>query len=263
MKVHFTWVGGATSIITVDGLKIATDPCLAPAGTVQHYAWFKSVRKNDPVYAPGAFDDVDLWLITHGHEDHLDAKGVTAVRPGALVVTDETAREALEGAGVDDLRILSPGEHTTLEKKGFSIFVEAIPMVHGTLPPVARLAGDGNGYLVEITGDESRFVFYITGDSVPHRRVRRAIAERTCDLFIPYVGEARVGRGLRAALMGGLTMNMKMMGRLKRLISPRVTVPIHYGTFSHYAESVEAVRKAAGEGTTLLEPGETVEIPVT
>ena len=262
MKVHVTWVGGATAIIAVDDLTIATDPCLAPAGTVQHYAWFDTVRKNDPVYESGAFDAVDLWLITHGHEDHLDAKGAEAVRLGAAVVCDDTAAGALEAAGVGELRVLATGERMTLEKGGLSVSVEAIPMVHGTLPPVARLAGSGNGYWVEIAGDGSTFVFYLTGDTVPHRRVRRAIAGRRCDLFIPYVGEARVGRGPKAALMGGLTMNMRMMGRMKKLVAPKATIPIHYGTFSHYAEPPESVRAAALEGTILLEPGETAEIPV-
>jgi L-ascorbate metabolism protein UlaG (beta-lactamase superfamily) len=262
MNVQFTWVGGATAIITVDGLTIATDPCLAPAGTKQHYAWFSTVRKNDPVYVPGAFSDVDLWLLTHGHEDHLDEKGLAAVRPEAVVISDVTARAALEARGAGDLRVLSTGEGVTLDMKGLSISVEAIPMVHGVLPPVAKLAGSGNGYWVEIAKNNKTFVFYLTGDTVPHRRVKRAITGKTCDLFIPSIGEARVGRGVKAALMGGLTMNVTMMKKMKRLIAPGLTIPIHHGTFSHYAESTEAVRKSAVEGTTLLEPGETVEIPV-
>ena len=262
MKVQFTWVGGATAIITVDDFKIATDPCLATAGTKQHYAWFDTVRKNDPIHAPGAFDDVDLWLITHGHEDHLDEKGVAAILPGAAIVSDNTARGALEAVGSDDLKVLSPGERMTLKKKGISISVEAIPMVHGILPLVARLAGGGNGYWVEITRNTSTFVFYLTGDTVPHRRVRRAISKRTCDLFIPYIGAAKVGRGLRASMMGTLTMNVKMMERMKKLITPKVTIPIHFGTFSHYSESTGAIRAAALEGTVLLEPGETVKVPV-
>jgi len=147
-------------------------------------------------------------------------------------------------------------------KKGFSVSVEAIPMIHGVLPPVARLAGGGNGYWVEITGNESTFVFYLTGDTVPHRRVRRAISGRTCDLFIPYLGAAKVGRGLQATLMGPLTMNVKMMERMRRLITPRITIPIHYGTFGHYSEPVESVRAAALGETALLEPGETMDVPV-
>jgi len=262
MKIHVTWVGGATAIITVDDLKIVTDPCLSPAGTIQHYTRFDTVRQNDPVYPAGAFSDVDLWLLTHGHEDHLDEEGRAAVHPGASVVSDSSAGNVLKDAGLHDLRALSTGERTTIERKGLAVSIEAIPMVHGILPPVARLAGDGNGYWVEITGNASKFVFYLTGDTVPHRRVRRAISNRTCDLFIPYVGAAKVGRGPKAALMGVLTMNVKMMKRMKKLITPRVTIPIHHGTFSHYSESSDAVRAEASEGTRLLEPGETVEIPV-
>jgi len=52
------------------------------------------------------------------------------------------------------------------------------------------------------------------------------------------------------------------MERLKQLVSHKVTVPIHYGTFSHYAEPTEAVRAVISTGTTLLEPGETVELPI-
>lgn len=50
VDLTFHWVGGATWSLTVDGITVAGDPVLCPAGTVQDYGWFRSRRLEDPVY---------------------------------------------------------------------------------------------------------------------------------------------------------------------------------------------------------------------
>ena len=56
MNVEFKWIGGATWILDVQGLRIACDPVLCPAGTVQDYGFFSSKRLNDPVFADDDFE---------------------------------------------------------------------------------------------------------------------------------------------------------------------------------------------------------------
>ena len=53
MEMTFTWIGGATWILKIQNvLRIACDPVLCPAGTIQYYGFFSSTRLNEPVFTP-------------------------------------------------------------------------------------------------------------------------------------------------------------------------------------------------------------------
>lgn len=80
------WIGGATFILSIGNLNIAVDPVLCQKGTVQDYFWFKSERIEQPVYSEGDFENIDLWLITHNHEDHLDSIGLSKISSSSKVI---------------------------------------------------------------------------------------------------------------------------------------------------------------------------------
>ena len=76
MKVELCWVGAASIIIKInDELKIGLDPALIKKNEIIHFKKFESQRLIAPVYKKEDFNDVDIWLLTHGHLDHIDIVG--------------------------------------------------------------------------------------------------------------------------------------------------------------------------------------------
>lgn len=250
MDISFTWVGGATWILEIAGLKIACDPVLCPAGSEQDYFWFKTRRLNDPVYDAGDFDTIDLWLITHGHEDHLDPQGCSVIREQAHVITHRNAVSKLKTSLAEHLTVLDWGDSEAFSVKGFEIVVEAVPAVHGINPVSALFAGGVNGYWLTVTGNGERVSIYATSDTVTHRTVLRALQGRKVDLLIPNMGAAKKG-----SWMGTLTLSATMLQQIRSILRPRITIPVHFETFSHYVEPISEVAKEEDTTTVLLEPG--------
>jgi len=107
MQTLFNWPGGATFVLTIGNLKIACDPVLCSKGTVQDFFWFKSERLEQPVYSEDTFRDVDLWLITHKHLDHLDDKGLEQIKPKTKVICNPNSAPILTRNGNANLADLS------------------------------------------------------------------------------------------------------------------------------------------------------------
>lgn len=246
----FTWIGGATWILDIQGVRIACDPVLCPAGTIQHYGFFRSTRLNEPVYAPHDFQQIDLWLITHAHEDHLDDHGVRCIARDANIITHANAVRILEKTGHTNLTMLRWGEYQTLRVRDILVTIEAIPAIHSPNPLVAFFAGGVNGYWLTFQTDNQRVEIYITGDTVLHPRLLRAISGRRADILIPNLGAAK-----KDSWMGPLTLSADMLDRLLKELEPNVCIPVHFGTFEHYVEPITEVEAWNNPNILILQPG--------
>jgi len=257
MEFFIQRVGGATAILRIGELRIAIDPVLCPKGSVQDYFWFKSRRIEEPRYAPHDFDQIDLWLITHNHEDHLDAPGIRQIRGEAEVICNGNARKKLLREGKGHLKVLKRGRQMTLSRKGFDIYVEAIPAIHGVNPLSALLAGRGNGYYLRISGGGETCSIYFTGDTVLKEKIFKALGDRRVDLLLPNMGAAMQGSWIMT-----LTLNARMLERMIARLHPRLVVPLHYGTFEHYREPSEKIEALARPEIMMLSPGREVRLPL-
>jgi len=157
MKAVFKWIGGATWTLSLDGLKIACDPVLCKAGTVQDYFWFTSRRLNDPAFTGSDFEGVDLWLLTHGHEDHLDTEGLKVISGSQKII-------------------------------------------------------------------------------------------------------ANVGGAKKGTWMGSLTLTSKMLKRFGQVLHPKLIIPVHHGTFSHYNEPIERLFRHADMPVVKISVGEETDV---
>ena len=251
----FHWVGGATWIFTVDGVKVAGDPVLCSAGTVQDYGWFRSRRLEDPVYTEEDFRDVDLWLITHAHEDHLDAQGLARIGPGSHVVTHANALPKLRQARCASVIPLVWHQQHRLTIKDCELVIEAMPAIHGVNPVSAWVAGGVNGYWVTLHARGTTLSFYVTGDTVTAKPVLRALQGRRADVLIPHMGAAKQGSWIMA-----LTLSAQMLKEIRELLQPTVTLPVHFGTFEHYVEPIAKVAAWHDETIRILTPGQQCEL---
>jgi len=253
-ELTFQWIGGATFILTIGNLRIACDPVLCPKGTVQVYSGlFKSTRLESPVYTDGDFKEIDLWLITHSHDDHLDEPGMAAISDSASIIGDKKSIAKLAAHGTKNHTVLDWGETTRLDIKGFGITVEAVPAIHGVNPLTAYLAGKVNGYYITVSkGPVCRHI-YITGDTVLKKPVIAALKGRPIDLMIPFLGAANLQRWMMT-----LTLNAGMLQRFIEELQPDLVVPVHFGTFQHYREPIGEVLKLKDDRIHILEPGDKV-----
>jgi L-ascorbate metabolism protein UlaG (beta-lactamase superfamily) len=254
MNIEFTWVGGATWILEIQGLKIACDPVLCPMGTVQDYFWFKTERLEEPVFTDADFGDIDLWLITHGHEDHLDDIGLSRIGQGAHVVTHENAMEKLRKTSPRGITVLNWRETKSFSIRDMDVTIEAMPAVHGVNPISAFFAGRVNGYWINIVKDRESKSVYVTSDTVTHKKVLEALKGRKVDLLVPNMGAAK-----RGSWLGTLTLSAAMLNRIQAIVKPELTVPVHFGTFEHYVEPISKIGEPATGILEILAPGETYE----
>jgi len=259
MELTFTWIGGATWVLEIQGIRIACDPVLCPAGTIQHYGFFSSTRLNEPVFTPHDFHRIELWLITHAHEDHLDDHGVRHIAHDVNIVTHANAVKPLENTGHTNLRVLRWGEQQILRIRDISVTVEAIPAIHGPNPLVAFFAGGVNGYWLTVQTESQGMEIFVTGDTVLHPRLLRTIRGRHADILIPNLGAAK-----QDSWMGPLTLSADMLDELLKTLTPNICIPVHFGTFEHYIEPISEVEAWNNPDILILQPGQRhrISLPV-
>ncbi len=114
MEIIFHWIGGATFILSIGNLTIAVDPVLCKKDTVQDYFWFKSKRIEQPIYTEKDLDNIDLWLITHNHEDHLDSIGFSKISNSSKIISNKNSSKILQENGKNDLTVLGYKQRNNL-----------------------------------------------------------------------------------------------------------------------------------------------------
>jgi L-ascorbate metabolism protein UlaG (beta-lactamase superfamily) len=239
---RITWLGHATVLLELDGVRLLTDPVLGRrVGPL--------VRVGGEPVAVDTLGRIDSVLLSHLHADHADLGSLRRLR--APVIGPTGAGDWLRGAGIEDARELSPGDEVAVG----SVRVIATPAMHderrrpfGThAQPVGFWVGG-----VYFAGDTDLF------EAMGQMRGSVDVALLPVWGWGPSVGEGHLDpqRAARAAAM----------------IEPRVAIPIHWGTFAlpwarggdtdrPAREFADLVAEAApGVEVRLLRPGESVDL---
>jgi L-ascorbate metabolism protein UlaG (beta-lactamase superfamily) len=232
-NVRLTHIGGPTVLIEVGGWRLLTDPTFDPPGRRYPLTIGTSGRKlTGPAIAATDVLPVHAVLLSHdGHADNLDDAGRALLASVDVVVTNPAAAARLGGRA----RGLRPWDTTELTAPGRrAITVTATPGRHG--PPLSGpLTGAVTGFGLQWSGQAA--ALWISGDTVPTRRVR-AVAERLrVDTAVLHLG------AVRFPVTGPIrySMTAREAVDLCRLLRPRTVVPVHYEGWSHFRESREAI----------------------
>jgi L-ascorbate metabolism protein UlaG (beta-lactamase superfamily) len=152
MSDRITFVGHATVLIEIAGVRLLTDPVLR--SRLLHIR-----RAADPPDDAVA-TEIDAVLISHLHHDHLDFPSLRRVGRGVEVIAPARTRPTFALRGFRELTELWPGERTRVG----AIEVRATPAVHrGRRYPLGRripaLGYDvhGPGRRVYFAGDTALF----------------------------------------------------------------------------------------------------------
>jgi L-ascorbate 6-phosphate lactonase len=223
--VTLWWLGQAGFIIKSPlGQVAALDPYLSnscqPIG-VQHGLNFD--RTVPPPLPPGELAGIDLYCMTHSHQDHLDPETLSGYRAagghGLYVAPPETV-DKLRTLGVPDAEILMiwPNKcHTVGDLTVRATF--AIPFSGDDLTHVGYLFSVQNGPTV-----------YFTGDTAYHELLGDAVAPHKPDVLVPVINGAF--RNLCPAEAAALA----------KRIEPKVVIPCHHDLFPDNCQPPQMLR---------------------
>jgi L-ascorbate metabolism protein UlaG (beta-lactamase superfamily) len=199
---RLVYVGHATVLIELDGVRLLTDPVLR--ARVWH------LRRRVPL-GTAELEGIDAALVSHVHFDHFDRPSLRRLGRDVTVVVPVGARKLVRGFA--DVREVDVGDEVRIG----DVTVRATPAVHESARLMLR-STPSLGFLVS----GSRQI-YFAGDTDLFDGMS-ALAGSIDVALLPVAGwGSKVGPGhldpLRAA-------------QALRLLKPRLAVPIHWGTFS-------------------------------
>lgn len=241
------FVGHATTLIEVGGVRILTDPFL------RHR--LGPLERHGPLPDPVGLGDIDVILISHGHPDHFDRASLESIGGRPLVVVPRglgpAARQAVRGKVIE----LAAGERHELG----SLVVSAVAARHWMSPGAPR--AQPIGYLLDL-GPR----IYFAGDTGRFPAMRDLAGAVDVALLPVWTWGPHLGPG---------HLGPRSAAEVAAEIGPAVAVPIHWGTLyprrlhrvwpGPLAEpgdrfATHAATVAPGVDVRVLRPGEATRI---
>lgn len=201
---RLTFVGHATLLIDLDGVRLLTDPLLTRI--VSH------LMRHSPVPVVTNWRP-DAVLISHLHADHFHLPSLRLLDRNTMLLVPRGAGAFLAGKGFTRYEEMDPGEVVVIN----GLAVEATVAEHPGRPMPGRPLTSCLGYVIH-----GSHHIYFTGDT---------------DIF---PGMAAIGEQIDIALLPvwgwGPTLGIGHMDPFRaakalELLRPRLAVPIHWGTY--------------------------------
>jgi L-ascorbate metabolism protein UlaG (beta-lactamase superfamily) len=199
-----TYIGHATVLAELDGTRLITDPVLRSR--------VGPLRRHGAPPAPEVTENLDAVLISHLHHDHADLPSLRGISRDVPVLAAPGAGKLLERQGFAAISELAPGQSSQIGE----VAVTAVEARH---PSGGRFERHSEAVGFLLAGRQRRI--YFAGDT---------------DLFD---GMEELAPGLDLALLpiwgwgpsiGPGHLDPERAARAAALLSPRIAVPIHWGT---------------------------------
>jgi L-ascorbate metabolism protein UlaG (beta-lactamase superfamily) len=197
------YVGHATVVVDLDGVRLLTDPLLR--NRVAH------LRRSTPV-AARALRGIDAVLVSHAHYDHLDLPSLEKLGKKIPVVVPRGLGGLLRKRKFESVLEVEVGETIAIGE----LRIDAVRAEHDRGRGPFGASADPVGYVV--SGTKS---IYFAGDT--------DLFEEMSDLGPVDVGLVPIwgwGPGL-----GGGHLDPARAAEAVALIRPRLVIPIHWGTY--------------------------------
>lgn len=203
MEPTVTFLGHATVLVEMDGVRIVTDPVLSGI--------FGLVRRVSPAVERRHLEDVDAILISHLHLDHLDLPSLRSfAAPTRLIVPVGAAR--VVGRVPLPVEELPRGGSTSVG----GVTVTATFADHSGYRPPFGPRAEAVGYAIE-----GRRRIYFAGDTDLFPEMADLAAGLDLALLPVWGWGPRLGPG---------HMDPGRASEALELLRPRIAVPIHWGT---------------------------------
>jgi len=199
--LRLTYIGHATVLIELDGVRLLTDPLLGRR--------LGPLRRRGPTPDPARLGRIDGVLISHGHPDHFHGASLRAVPGQPLFVMPRGLTPPM--SRVDrEIRAVTSNDRVDFG----SVRVTAVPARHGRWP--GQRAARPLGYLIE----GSKRV-YFAGDTAFYPGMA-GLAGHVDVALLP------VGRW--GPPRGPVRLDPPTAVDAARLVGAAIAIPIHWGT---------------------------------
>lgn len=262
MKLNISWLGGPTVRLECNGFSLVVDALRTPKGKILKFPGFTSECLTEPAGSPEDISEADLWLFTHGHEDHIDREALDLIPEDGEIFHSSSMASHFRNAGKKNFHTLRKGKRTYRNKEAVELEIEAVETRHCTNPFFSPLIKGGNGYLLSFRlksedQEENCYRIYIMGDSLPGYRQQQVLRDFKPQLVIVNAGAAAPGEGRLAQWTGPLTCGKKDLVFMAENYPNARYLPVHWGNFSHYREKYTTLDFQRWQNIRLLDPGET------
>jgi L-ascorbate metabolism protein UlaG (beta-lactamase superfamily) len=243
------FVGHATVLVELDGVRLLTDPLLR-----RHVAHLRRV-------VPIDVDDLvrpDAVLLSHAHYDHLDVRSLRKLDRSAVVAAPRGLGPYLRKLGFEHVDEMEVGDEVDVR----GVTVRATPADHDS----ERFLGvrtEALGYAV--LGGKRLF---FAGDTDLFPELDGLVDDLDLALIPIWGWGPTLGRGRH--------LDPEKAAEAVRLLNPRMAVPIHWGTYAPthmtFRRAPEFVRSPPGAfelaarrlapdvEVRILQPGESLQV---
>ena len=228
--LSFTWLGHGTFLFqSPGGKRILVDPWIATNPVCPESS--KKIR------------ELDLMLLTHGHDDHTADAVPIGRATGARVIAPYELALWLQQKGLKTVTAMNRGG--TLEAAGLAITM--VPACHSSsLTEDGRFVylGEPCGYVIRF---ETGMTIYFAGDTSIFGDMRLI-----ADMYRPQIAFLPIG--------DTYTMGPEQAAKACELLGVAQVVPMHYGTFPALTGTPARLREmveSRGVQVIELKPGET------
>jgi L-ascorbate 6-phosphate lactonase len=223
-EIALWWLGQSGYLVkSQGGTLIAVDPYLSNScKAVGDAGGFNMDRLVPTVMDPADLVGIDVYAITHSHQDHLDPETVLPyVKAGGRgpFVAPHEAADALEKHGIqDNVQVIWPNK--VIRFGDLTVRATfAIPLGPDDLTHV--------GYIVSIDDGPS---VYFTGDTAYHQLIADSVAVHHPDIVVPVINACFRNMGPAEA------------AELAKQIDPKIVIPCHYDLFPDNRQYPELLR---------------------
>ena len=245
--LRLTYVGHATVLIELDGVRLLTDPLLERR--------LGPLRRRGAAPDPAELGRVDGVLISHGHPDHFHGASLSVVPGEPLLIMP---RGLTPRGSPDDREVRAVISNDRVDVG--SVRVTAVPARHGRWP--GRRTARPVGYLIE---GSTRV--YFAGDTALYPGMA-GLAGHVDVALLP------VGRW--GPPRGPARLDPSTAVDAARLVGAAIAIPIHWGTLyvpgfaagrwgwgsldAGDAFAIEAARRMPDLEVRVLRPGESTSV---
>lgn len=219
------WLGqGGFIVKSPGGVTAALDPYLSNScKALGEGAGFDMDRMAPPPLAPSDLAGVNLFCITHSHQDHLDPETITSflsADESAMFVAPAESTEKLASIGVPPTRIEMTWPNKTTTVGDLSLRATfAIPFAGDDLTHV--------GYLISVAGGPR---VYFTGDTAYHEVLVAAMSAHKPDVLVAVINGAFRNMGPADA------------ATLAARLGVKVVIPCHHDLFHDNMQPPQMLR---------------------
>jgi Predicted Zn-dependent hydrolases of the beta-lactamase fold len=251
------WIGHATVLINLFGIKILTDPVLFPRiGIRLPGLTIGPKRLTAPALEFHELPKIDIVLLSHAHFDHFDLRTLHRFDRNTSVITAPNTADLLRWTRLRDITELRWGEQKFLNTAGGTITISAFQVKHWGARTQRDTHRGYNGYLIE--RNERHLLF--GGDTAMTDSFAKLRRHGEIDLAIMSIG------AYNPWIHSHCTPEQAV--EMATAAGAQFIMPVHHQTFrlsfEPFREPIERFQAAlrdAPERIALREIGETFVLP--